>query len=96
MAIARKDRDVRTAWEKDVDARRRIRADVKGLTQRAVNLKIPIGLELEQASAYLSGRKINDARWAIDSLTWAANECTDPDLRERIKAVEQELYQLIW
>ena len=85
-----------TPWQKDVQERRLIRATVADLEKQAVDLDDPSSRFFQQARAYLSGRKVKDARNASSDLADAADQCDDPDLRNLIDELKRDLDRLVF
>ena len=88
--------DGRIPWQRDVSVRRQMRWTLEELAQRAKNLRDPSEDFLQEARTRIGGRDLNLARDAVLDLSYAAEHCNDPNLRARMKAVEEELQSLVF
>ena len=87
--------DGKALWQRDVSLRRRMRGTLEELVQVAKKLRDPSEGFLQEARARIGGRDLNLARDAVFDLSYAADQCSDPNLRARMKAVEEELQSLV-
>ncbi|MCY4550204.1 MAG: hypothetical protein OXC28_17695 [Defluviicoccus sp.] len=94
--VAQQGKSDMTPWEEDVNGRRRIRADIKKLESQAGELEDAVVVDLHQALVRAESRESYFAREASLDLSYAANECCDPDLRERIEEVRRDLHKLVF
>lgn len=85
-----------TLWQRDVEARRRIRSTVENLVKRATELNDPTRLDLHQALVHVRARRLDLAQSASFDLSYAEHHCRDPDLRMRIAEARRDLDALIF
>ena len=85
-----------TRWQKDVGERNRIRDAVKGLVERATELDDASKGQLKQALVHVKARRLYLAQNATAELSYAAHQCNDADLRERIEETRRDLDELIF
>lgn len=85
-----------TTWQKDVGARRRIRAAVEDLMQRATKVNDASEGALHQALVHVKARRLDLAQNASFDLSYAADQCGDPDLRKRIEEIRSDLDKLVF
>lgn len=85
-----------TSWQKDVEARRRIRSAVQDLVNRATELEDVSKGELHQALVHVKARRLDLAQNASQDLAYAAHQCGDPDLRKRIEEIRRDLDELVF
>lgn len=84
-----------TIWQKDVTARRRMRAAIEDLRATAkARGDCTEGL-LHEAHVHAKSRKLWDAQDAAFDLAYAADNCSDTDLKAKIQRVENELRKIV-
>lgn len=88
--------DRRTIWQKDVTARRELRATIDDLHKQAKTLRDPSEQFLHEALVRAKARRLELAQHADFDLSYAADQCSNPELRARITQAREKLQALIY
>lgn len=88
--------DMTTPWQKDVEARKRIRPAVEYLVRRATELDEPTRSDLHQALVRVKACRLDLAQSASFDLSYAEHHCRGPDLRKRIEEARRDLDALVF
>ena len=88
--------DRRTIWQKDVTARREIRAIIDDLYKQAKALRDPSEQFLNEALVHAKSRRLDLAQHADFDLSYAADQCSDPELCGRITQAREKLQALVY